>query len=346
MRKYSIALIPGDGIGKEVVASAKEVLEAVQAASGEFSLEFETYPAGQEVFASTGSALPQETLSGIRKADAALIGALNASPVPAPSPVGQLRKELGLYADVRPVKAWPGIWSIKPGLDIICIRENTEGFLADRNLYMGNGEFMPTEDVVMSVRVLTRQGSERIARYAFELARKQSRKKITVVHKANVLRRGCGFFLEIVRAVAKNYPEIELTDEYVDNAANNLILQPEKYDVLLATNLFGDIISDEAAALVSNLVPSVNIGEDCAVFSPINHSGKNDEAGKNIANPLVHIVCAGMMLEHLGEAEAGHKIYQAVRDVLKEGSIKPQDLGGNSSTTEITSAVCSRITGN
>jgi len=198
----------------------------------------------------------------------------------------------------------------------------------------------------MSVRVLTRHGSERIANYAFELARKQKRKKITVVHKSNVLRKGCGFFLEIVREAAKKYPEIELTDEYVDNAANNLILKPEKYDVILATNLFGDIISDEAAALVSNLVPSANIGEDCAVFSPINHEGKNSQAGKNTVNPLVHIICAGMMLEHLGEAEAGHKIYQAVKAVLKEGTVKPLDLGGNSSTSEITSAVCGRIAGN
>lgn len=343
MKRYSIALIPGDGIGQEVIASARKVLEAVQTNSGEFGLDFEVYPAGQEEFQATGNALPQETLAGIRKADAALIGALNASPSPAPSPVGQLRKELGLYADVRPVKAWPGIWSIKPDIDIICIRENTEGFLADRNLYMGNGEFMPTEDVVMSVRVLTRHGSERIAKYAFELARKQNRKKITVVHKGNVLRRGCGFFLEIVKETAKKYPEIVLTDEYVDNVANNLILRPESYDVLLATNLFGDIISDEAAALVSNIVPSVNVGEGCAVFSPINHDGKNSEAGRNTASPLVHITCAGMLLEHLGEAEAGRKIYQAVKDVLKEGLVKPRDLGGNSSTTEITSAVCSRI---
>lgn len=346
MRKHSVALIPGDGIGKEVTASARMVMEAVQAALGGFSLQFETYAAGQEVFASTGSALPRETLDGIRKADAALIGALNACPAPAPSPVGQLRKELTLYADVRPVKAWPGIWSLKPDIDLICIRENTEGFLADRNLYMGNGEFMPAEDVVMSLRVLTKKGSERIARYAFELARKQNRKRVTVVHKANVLRQGCGFFLETVRAVAKEYPDIQLDDEYVDNVANNLILQPEKYDILLATNLFGDIISDEAAALVSNLVPSANIGKDCAVFSPINHSGKDHEAGKNIANPLVHILCAAMMLEHLGEPEAGQKIYGAVRDILREGAVRPRELGGNSSTTEITSAVCGRIAGN
>ncbi|HYF82430.1 MAG TPA: isocitrate/isopropylmalate dehydrogenase family protein [Clostridia bacterium] len=346
MRKYTIALIPGDGIGEEVIAAAKEVLEVVQANSGDFKLEFEVYPAGQETYQRLGKALPQETLDGIRNTDAALIGALNANPAPAPSPVGQMRKELDLYADVRPVMSWPGVWSLKPGIDLICIRENTEGFLADRNLHMGNGEFMPTEDVVMSVRVLTRQGSERIAKYAFELARKQNRNKITVIHKANVLRKGCGFFLEIVREIAKSYPDIELTDEYVDNTANQLILCPEKYDIILATNLFGDIISDEAAALVSNLVPSANIGKDCAVFSPVNHDGRMSEAGKDIANPLVHIICAAMMLEHLGEKEAGQTIYKAVKSVLADGVLKPRDLGGNSSTSQITSAICHRIAGN
>lgn len=346
MRKYSIALIPGDGIGEEVIASAKEVLEAVQAGLGEFKLEFEVYPAGQETYQTLGKALPQETIDGIRNADAALIGALNANPSPAPSPVGQMRKELDLYADVRPVMSWPGVWSLKPDIDLICIRENTEGFLADRNLYMGNGEFMPTEDVVMSVRVLTRQGSERIAKYAFELARKQNRNKVTVIHKANVLRKGCGFFLKIVREIAKSYPEIELTDEYVDNTANNLISHPEEYDIIIATNLFGDIISDEAAALVSNLVPSANIGKDCAVFSPVNHDGRMSEAGKDTTNPLVHIICAAMMLEHLGEVEAGQTIYKAVRSVLAEGVLKPRDLGGNTSTSQMTSAICSKLAGN
>lgn len=343
MRKYTIALIPGDGIGEEVIASAREVLEAVQAKSADFRLEFEVYPAGQKKFREIGKSLPKETLDGIRKADAAIIGALSGNPAPAPSPLAQMRKELELFADVRPAMSWPGVWSLRPDIDIICIRENMEGFLADRNLYMGNGEFMPTEDTVMSLRLLTRQGSERIARYAFELARKQKRKKITVTHKASVLRRSCGFFLEIVREAAKNYPDIELTDEYIDNTANNLILHPEKYDVILATNLFGDIISDEAAALVSNLVPSANIGRDCAVFLPMNHGGKMDEAGKNTANPLIHIMCTGMMLEHLGKKEAGQAIYEAVKIVLAEGTVKPRDLGGKSSTSEVTSAVCSAL---
>ncbi len=346
MRKYSIALIPGDGIGKEVIASARKVLETVQSGPADFELEFRVYPAGQETYQRIGKSLPQETLDGMRNADAALIGALNANPSPAPSPVGQMRKELDLYADVRPVMSWPGVWNLKPDIDLICIRENTEGFLADRNLYMGNGEFMPTEDVVMSVRVLTRQGSERIAKYAFEFARKQKRNKITVIHKANVLRKGCGFFLEVVREVARDYPEIKLTDEYVDNAANKLILHPEEYDIILATNMFGDIISDEAAALVSNLVPSANIGKDCAVFSPVNHDGRMSEAGKNTANPLIHMICAAMMLEHLGEKEAGQAIYKAVKSVLADGTVKPRDLGGNSSTSQITSAICSKLAGN
>lgn len=343
MKNYSIALIPGDGIGKEVIESARKVLETVEKCFGSFNIEFKEYAAGQEVYEKVGKSLPEETLDGIRKADAALIGALNANPSPAQSPVGQLRKALDLYADIRPVKAWPGVWALKPNIDLICIRENTEGFLADRNLFMGNGEFMPNEDVVMSVRVVTKKASEQIAKYAFEFARKQGRKKITVLHKANVLRKGCGFFLQIVREIAEGYPDIELNDEYVDNAANNLILCPEKYDIILTTNLFGDIISDEAAALVSNLVPSANIGEGCAVFSAVNHDGKASEAGKNTVNPLIHIICTGMILEYLGENQAGQAIYEAVKTVLREGLVKPLDLGGNSSTSNVTSEICSKI---
>jgi isocitrate/isopropylmalate dehydrogenase len=240
------------------------------------------------------------------------------------------------------VKSWPGVWSLKPGIDILCIRECTEGFLADRNLYSGNGEFMPDADTVISLRVLTRAACERIAEFAFETARKEGRRKITVVHKANVLKLGCGFFLGVVRETAARYPEIEVADEYVDNVANTLISAPESYDILLATNLFGDIISDEAAALVSNLVPSANSGPDCAVFAPVNHEGREEEAGKGIANPLAHILCASMLLRHLGENGAAEAVESAVSAVLSGGML-PLELGGNCGTAEMSGAICAAL---
>ncbi len=342
MKEYTIALVPGDGVGQEVVGSGRQVLERAEAVFGRFHLLFKEYPAGKLAYDATGQALPEETLQGMRQSDATLVGAMSTGLVPPPSPMGQLRKELDLYADVRPIKSYPGVWSLKPDIDLVCIRENTQGFLADRNLFKGYGEFMPTEDVVMSVRVLSRSGCVRIARYAFEYARAQGRKKVTVAHKANVLRFGCGFFLDLTRQVARDYPEIELTDEYIDSVANNLITKPEEYDVLLTTNMFGDVISDEAAALVSSLVPTANIGVEAAVFRPV-HEAKLKEAGKNITNPLPTILCGSMLLQHLGEPEAAGAIDRAVAAVLAAGAVRTADLGGGSTTAEVTAAVCDNI---
>lgn len=344
MKQYRIALIPGDGVGPEVVGAARRVLEEVVDYQSTFELVFSEHPAGKSAYDYYGTPLPEQTLAAMRENDAALLGAMSTGLVPPPSPMGQMRKELDLYADVRPIKSFAGAWSLKPDIDLVCIRENTKGFLADRNLFKGYGEFMPTEDVVMSVRVLSRSSIERIARYAFDFARSQKRKKITAAHKANVLRYGDSFFLEIVQEVAKDYPEIELTDEYVDSVANNLIIAPENYDVILTTNMFGDIISDEAAALVANLVPTANIGPEAAVFRPI-HEAKLKEAGQNITNPLSTILCGSMMLRHLGEVEAARTIDNAVSAVLTEGLFRTRDLGGQSSTGEVTDAICAKIRG-
>jgi 3-isopropylmalate dehydrogenase len=222
------------------------------------------------------------------------------------------------------------------------VRENTEGFLADRNLYEGYGEFMPTADEVISLRVLTRKSSERIARFAFDLARKRQRKIITVAHKANVFRKGCGFFLGICREIAKDYPEVQLRDQYVDAVANNLIAKPEEYDVILTTNLFGDIVSDEAAALVSSLVPTANFGHEVAVFKPI-HETMTKIAGTGTVNPISTILSAGMMLEWMGEKEAYQAMEKAVSSVLNEGKTLTRDLGGSSSTSEVVQAITKRI---
>ena len=345
MKEYYIALAPGDGVGPEVVSAARKVLETIQESLGTFTFQFEEYPVGKGAYDSYGTPLPEKSLQAMRSSDAAILGAMATGLVPPPSPMGQLRRELDLFADVRPIKSVPGIWSLRPDIDIICVRENTEGFLADRNLYKGYGEFMPTDELVMSVRVLTRAGIEKITRYAFELARREKRKKVTAVHKSNVLRYGDGFFLDVVREVAQNYPDIELDDEYVDSVANNLITAPERYDIIVTTNLFGDIISDEAAALVSNLVPSANIGPEAAVFRPI-HEAVPEEAGRNTINPLSAILCGSMLLRHLGEPEAGGMIDTAVSDLLLEGNVRTRDLGGDNTTSEITDALCEKIKNN
>lgn len=337
MKKFKIALVPGDGVGQEVIEAARKVLEAV-AQKGKLQFEFTEYMAGKIAYDKTKDPLPAETLNGMRRADATLMGAMSTGLVPPPSPMGRLRKELDLYADIRPIQSYPGVWCLKEKIDLIVVRENTQGFLADRNLYKGYGEFMPDEDTVLSLRVLTRSGCERIARFAFEYATKLSRKKITVAHKANVLRTGCGFFLEICKGVAKNYPTIEFRDEYVDSVANHLISHPENYDVILTTNMFGDILSDEAAALVSSLVPTANIGEGCVVFRPI-HEALLEIAGKNIVNPISTILSAIMMLEYLGAFQAAASAKKAVETVLVKGEVRTSDLGGKSTTTEMTQAI-------
>lgn len=342
MRKYSIAVVPGDGVGPEVVTAARRVLDQAVSQAGGFQLAYTEYPAGKQAYETGGQALPPATLAGMRQADATLLGALAAELVPSPSPTGQLRKALDLFADVRPVKALRGAWAQKPDIDIVCIRENNQGFLADRNLYKGYGEFMPTDDVVMSVRVLSRRNCEQIARYAFAFARSHNRKKITVAHKANVLQMGCTFFLDIVREVAKEFNDIELDTEYVDSVANHLISAPDKYDILLTTNLFGDILSDEAAALVSNLVPTANIGHEAAVFRPM-HEACLKEAGHNVINPLSAILSGAMLLSYLGETGAAQMIETAVEAVLSEGAVRPKDMAGTGTTTEVTAAVCDKV---
>jgi 3-isopropylmalate dehydrogenase len=344
MKTFRIALVPGDGVGTETVGAAREVLEALQKKVGTVDFAFTEYLAGKTAYEKTGDSLPSETIQGIAAADATLLGAMATGLVPPPSPMGKLRKEMDLYADVRPIRSTPGVWCFRDNLDIVIVRETTQGFLADRNLFKGNGEFMPDKDTVLSLRVLTRSACERIARFAFDYAARLSRRKITVAHKANVLRMGDNFFLDICRTVAQDYPDLQIKDEYIDTVANKLISHPEDYDVILTTNMYGDIISDEAAALVSSLVPTANFGKNCAIFRPI-HEARLDIAGKNIMNPVPTILCAVMMLEYLGAPEAATVLNGAVADVLAKGKARTADLGGQSSTTAMTRAINEAIFG-
>ena len=344
MKNFTIALVPGDGVGTEVVRATRQVLAALQQKHRQLHLHFREYLAGKTAFEKTGDSLPAETVQGIAGADATLMGAMATGLVPPPSPMGKLRKEMDLYADVRPVQSYPGVWCHRDNLDIIIIRETTQGFLADRNLYKGNGEFMPDRDTVLSLRVLTRFACERIARFACDYSVRLSRKKITIAHKGNVLRMGDNFFLDICREVAKDYARLQINDEYIDTVANKLIGHPEDYDVILTTNMYGDIISDEAAALVSSLVPTANFGQHGAIFRPI-HEALLEIAGKNIVNPVPAILCAVMMLEYLGAKAAASDLRRAVGAVLAAGRVKTADLGGKASTLDMTEAVREAILG-
>jgi len=324
---YKIAVVPGDGIGKTVVPETVRVLESTS-----LKFDFQYMEVGYEVFKKVGTSVPEDVLSDIKETQACLFGATT-TPVGVAdykSAIVTLRKALDLYANVRPAKSYPIRSSVKD-VDLVIVRENTEG------LYSGI-EF-ELEDSAFTLRVITRRATERIARFAFNLAMKR-RKKVTIVTKANVLRKSCGLFREVSLLVAKNYPEVEVNEMLVDAAAMNLVLKPQIFDVILTSNLFGDILSDEAAGLVGGLglAPSANIGDDYALFEPV-HGSAPDIAGKGIANPMATILSAKMMLNYLGEGKWAEKIEKAVVTVLKEGKHLTPDLGGDSTTHEVTEAI-------
>lgn len=312
MKTFRIACLPGDGPGAKLFDGIFHALSHLEKCMGNaFALHFSIHPLGLEPLEHSGSTLPRESLAAIKAADAALIGMIDKRAEQAQSAIGPMRRELMLYADVRPVRPLGGIWALRPDIDLVCIRESTEGFLADRNMHRGAGEMMPSEDVVISMRVLTRKACRRLAVFAFEYARSNNRKKITVVHKANVLRLGCGFFLDTVRETAAEYPDIALDDDLVDNVAHRLIMAPQDYDILLMTNLMGDILSDEASALVSGMTGSANIGEDAAVFFPVSHLVDGETPPEKV-NPVPLFLCAGLMLRHLGLRNAAEKFEKGI----------------------------------
>ena len=327
MTTYKIAVIPGPGIGGEVVPEAVRVLE-----STDLTFDCCYFEVGYEVFQKTGTPVPDDVLAGIRKTQACLFGATT-TPVGVPgykSAIITLRRALGLYANVRPAKSLPIQKSMK-NVDLVIVRENTE------DLYSGM-EFA-LADSAYSIRVITRKATERIARFAFNLAMKRS-KKVTVVTKANVLRMSDGLFLEVARKVAEDYPDVEVEEAFVDVTAMRLILKPHIFDVIVTSNLFGDILSDEAAGLVGGLglAPSANIGADYGLFEPV-HGSAPRLAGKEIANPMAAIMASKMMLDYLGENGWAERIEKAVITVLEEGKVLTPDLGGSSSTKQVTDAI-------
>ncbi len=327
MSAWTICLIPGDGIGREVIPAGRALLEATG-----LPFAFVEAEAGWQTFQERGTALPEETLHAARTAQATLFGAVSSPLQPVEgyrSPIVALRRALDLYANLRPVISQP-IPGSRPGIDLLIVRENTE------DLYVGRER--ATEDEAVTERVITRRASERIVRLAFRLARER-RKHVTIVHKANVLRATCGLFREAAFAVAREFPDVRADEMLVDTAAMRLITNPEAFDVLVTTNLFGDILSDEAAALVGGLglAPSANINERQGVFEPV-HGSAPDIAGRGIANPMATFGAVAMLLDHLGERQVASRVRQAIRTVLERGCLTP-DLGGKATTAEVTEQV-------
>jgi len=330
---HRITLIPGDGIGPEITSAVTRIIKA----SG-VQIEWEEHLAGQAALDKYGKTLPDELLESIKQNKVGLKG-------PITTPVGKgftsvnvgLRKALDLYANLRPVRALPNVPCRNPGLDLVVVRENTE------SLYSGiEHEIIP--GVVESLKIITEKASTRIARFACAYARNEKRKKITCVHKANIMKLSDGLFLRCFEEVGKLYPEIERQNMIVDNTSMQLVMRPEQFDILLCENLYGDIISDLCAGLIGGLglVPGANIGEKGAVFEAV-HGSAPDIAGKGIANPTALLQSAILMLNHIEERAAATKIESAMLKVFEEGTVRTRDIGGTASTDEFADAIISKV---
>lgn len=331
--KHTITLIPGDGIGPEIVAATVRVIEATGV-----DIEWETQILGAQALEKYGSTLPDASIEAMRRSRVSLKG-------PIMTPVGKgftsvnvgLRKALDLYANVRPVKALPNVPCRYPELDLVIVRENTE------DLYAGL-EHIVVPGVVESLKIITEKASTRIARYAFEYARDNGRKKVTAVHKANIMKLSDGLFLECFYTVAKDFPEIEADDKIIDNCCMQLVMRPEQFDIMVMENLYGDIVSDLCAGLIGGLglAPGANIGELGAVFEAV-HGSAPDIAGQGIANPTALMLSAIQMLRYIGERDAAQRFETALFDVFKEGTTITKDLGGNAKTNEFARAIEEKI---
>src|SRR5690349_13868810 len=331
---HRVTLIPGDGIGPELAEATRRVLDATG-----IGFEWEVQDAGEATIASEGTPLPERVLESIRRNKVALKG-------PITTPVGSgfrsvnvgLRQALNLYANLRPARSMQGVQSRYDDVDLVIVRENTE------DLYAGI-EHMVGRDAAESIKIITRAASERIARFAFDYAVANGRRKVTAVHKANIMKLSDGLFLESCQAVAADYAgRVEFEDRIVDNMCMQLVQKPDLYDVLVLPNLYGDIVSDLCAGLVGGLgvAPGANIGEDGAVFEPV-HGSAPKYAGLNKANPTALILSGALMLRHLGYAEVGARVEEAVRAVIAEGRTVTSDLGGTAGTSQFADAVIDRL---
>ena len=331
--KHRVTLLPGEGIGPEVAVATRRIIDAAGV-----HIEWEEIAARHEGKTDPSHGVNQAAVDSVRRNRVALKGPTGTAIAGgAPSVNVALRKKLELYANLRPVKNLPGVKSRFENVDLVIVRENTE------DLYSGlEHEVVP--GVVESLKIITEKASTRIARFAFEYAQKNGRKKIHAIHKANIMKLGDGLFLKSVRAVAQHYPQTEYKELIVDNACMQMVLNPQQFDVLLLPNLYGDVMSDLAAGLVGGLgvVPSGNLGDECAMFEAV-HGTAPDIAGKGLANPTALLMSGIMMLKHLGEHPAAQRIESALEKVYREGQHITRDLGGTATTTEFTDAVIAAL---
>jgi isocitrate dehydrogenase (NAD+) len=336
-RTHKITLIPGDGIGPEVSAAMVEIVEAAGAQTG-CTFDWHSFNAGADAFARSGELIPKALFASIEQNRVAIKG-------PTATPIGggfssinvTLRKKYDLYASFRPVKSLPGIKTHYPGIDLIIFRENTE------DLYSGL-EITVFPGVVQAFKIITEKGSTRIAKAAFEFARKHGRKKIHAIHKANIMKLSDGLFLKCCQPVAAEYPEITYAEHIVDNTCMQLVMNPWQYDIILTENLYGDILSDLCSGLVGGLglVPGANLGAECAIFEAV-HGSAPDIAGQDKANPTALLQSAVLMLHHLGEAATAEKVQAALEKVYAEGKTLTRDVGGTSGTRAFAAAVIAAL---
>lgn len=332
-KTHKITLIPGDGIGPEVSGAVVRIVEAAGAATG-VAFEWHRHAAGAEAFEKTGEYIPKALYDSIEENRVALKG-------PVTTPIGggfasinvTLRQKFELFANFRPVKSLPGLKTNYPNIDLVIVRENME------DLYAGL-EHVVVPGVVQALKIITEKGSTRIAKFAFDYARKHGRKKIHAIHKANIMKLSDGLFLRCCRTVGEGFPEVAYAEHIVDNTCMQLVMNPYQYDILLTENLYGDILSDLCSAFVGGLglVPGANLGTECAIFEAV-HGSAPDIAGKDMANPTALLQSAVLMLHHIGESETANRVQTGLEQVYREGRTLTKDVGGNSGTNKFADAV-------
>jgi 3-isopropylmalate dehydrogenase len=350
-----ILVLPGDGIGPEITAATLKVLQVVDTQVG-LGLSFEEQDIGLATLKSQGTTLPDTVMERVPQVDGVILGPVSHYEYPSRqeggiNPSGELRVKFELYANIRPCRSREGLTILRKPMDLVIVRENTEGFYSDRNMFAGSGEFMPDPDMAFSIRKITAKASSRVAQAAFELAQGR-RKKVTAVHKANVVKLSDGLFLREVRRVAQDFPDVQLEELIVDAAAAHLIRTPDRFDVMVTTNMFGDILSDEASELSGSLGlgGSINAGASVCV-AQAQHGSAPDIAGQNVANPTSLILSAAMLLDWRGRRDANDKLKKAaalleaaVEKVLDTPATRTRDIGGSLNTDAFAEAVCAAVT--
>lgn len=350
MAHLTLGILNGDDIGLEIVPAAVEVVKAAAARTG-LKIDWRPMPLGRAALDTHGSTFPEGTIEALRRMDGFILGPIGHQAYPkvpgAINPHPILRKRFNLFANVRPTKSFPGLGAIYDDIDLVIVRENNEGFQPDRNVVAGSGEFRPTEEMTISVRVITRLGSSRVARAAFEIAQ-QRKKLLTVVHKNTVFKLGCGMFVEECHRVGREFPEVTVNEVIVDTMAMRLIRDPQSFDVVVTTNMFGDILTDEAAGLVGGLgmAPGLCIGEDAIAMAQATHGSAPDIAGKGVANPYAMIESARMLVEWLGHnrgigqaVDAAAIMETAIAAALANPATRTKDIRGSGGTADMTRGI-------